>query len=218
MKANRIYAIFVCLLMGSITVHCTHDDEEVNPLSEPNPIERGDDQVLSTEGYAFDKAHSNVRWETAYLGTAALLTGRFNEFNIELEFDEDNPENITVNGSVTLSSVNTGEPHRDGGCLQSTLRTSESDEATFTSTGVVYNDEGGYDVIGDFTFLGVTREVTLKLEYLGTDLLELRNGPTNVAGFQGQFEILAKSVFGLESDNVADRIVIKVNAQFKQPQ
>ena len=221
MKNLSILFIAVLLLAGLFTIQCTHDDEldpggGINPI----PLERGDDVVSFSDNWNFDKTHSSIRWETAYLGTAALLTGRFNDFTIEIEFDEDNPENIVLSGQVTLSSVNTGEPGRDQGCLLGTFGVEESDLAVFESTGVAFDekDATGYLVTGDLTFHGVTSNLEMKLNYLGTDLIDLRGIPTNVAGFEGQFEFNAKSIHGIESSSIADRVVININAQFLQPQ
>ena len=220
MKKLSILFIAALLTAGMFTVQCTHDDVTPTDGIDPIPLERGDDIVSFNDNWSFDKTHSSVRWETAYLGTAALLTGRFNDFVIEIEFDEDNPENIVLSGQVTLSSVNTGEPGRDQGCLLGTFGVEESDLAVFESTSVVFDetDATGYIVTGNLTFHGVTSDLEMKLNYLGTDLLDLRGTPTNVAGFEGQFEFNAKSVFGIESSNIADRVVINVNAQLRQPQ
>ncbi len=220
MKKLPILLIVSLLLAGLSTIQCTHDDEELTPDGfNPEPVERGSDMVSFSDGWSFDKTHSSVRWQTAYLGTAALLTGRFNDFAIEIEFDEDDPENIVVYGQVTLSSVNTGEPGRDQGCLLGTFGVEDSDLAIFESSNVVFDeaDPTSYIVTGNLTFHGVTSDIEMKLTYLGTNELVLRGTPTNVAGFEGQFEFNAKSVFGIESNNIADRIVININAQLRQP-
>ncbi len=220
MKNLSIFGVIVVITGGLLMTQCTHDDETIGPeLPGPNPVERGDDMISFNDDWSFDKTHSSVRWETAYLGTAALLTGRFNQFDIEVEFDEDNPENTVINGVVTLSTVNTGEPGRDQGCLLGTFGVEDSDEAIFTSTSVEFDesDPTGYLVTGDLTFHGITSEVTMQLNYLGTDQLNLRGAETNVAGFEGQFEINAKTVFGIESGSIADRVVININGQFTQP-
>lgn len=224
MKIRNFLSAMVLLLAGSTLlfhVHsCTHED--VMDLDiDPAQFEYGSDEISAEQSWSFDKSHSSVRWETAYLGSSALLTGRFNAFDIEMTFDEDDPENTTIIGKVTLSSVNTGEPGRDGGCLQGTLGVEERDEAIFTSRSVTFDNAGAYLVVGDLDFHGRTDEVTMQLTYLGKTLFDESSGlfgaPFAVAGFEGEFEFNAKSVFGIESTNVADRIVIKINAQYKKP-
>jgi polyisoprenoid-binding protein YceI len=101
-----------------------------------------------------------------------------------------------------------------------TFGVDESDQAVFTSTSVEFDesDPTGYIITGNLTFHGVTSEMVMKLNYLGTNLLDLRGIPTNVAGLEGQFEMNAKSVFGIESTSIGDRVVININGQFNQPQ
>ncbi|MDX1685496.1 MAG: YceI family protein [Saprospiraceae bacterium] len=199
---------------------CTHDDEAETVIP-PAQYEYGDDYVSTQDGYTFDKTHSSVRWETAYLGSSALLTGRFNEFELDIDFFEGESDMTSLSGSVVLSSVNTGEPGRDEGCLLGTFATDVSDEATFESTEVTEDGKGGYNVTGTLTFHGVTSPVTGTLEYVGTTFFDensgVRNAPLNVSGFIVEFEFMAKSVFGIESSNIADRVRVIASGQFKKP-
>jgi polyisoprenoid-binding protein YceI len=198
---------------------CTHEDEILGDIID-STFEYGDDMVKVSEGFNFDHTHSSVRWETAYFGTSALLTGRFNDFTFSIEFDEDNPENTSLNGGVVLSTVNTGEPGRDAGCLLGTFGVSESDTAFFSSTTVEKDGSGGYNVKGDFTFHGVTDDIVGKLVYTGTTLQD--RGDTNpdndffLAGFVMEFDIQAKTIYGIVSGNIADRVHIICSGQFKK--
>ena len=199
---------------------CTHDDEDL-ALIDPSTFEYGEDIVSTSDGFNFDKTHSSVRWESAYLGSSALLTGRFNTFAFTAEFDQKDLEGSSVTGSVTLSTVNTGEPGRDAGCLLGTFGTDVSDEASFASTSITEDGEGGYIIKGDLTFHGITSEVTGTLEYIGTEFYDVDSGifgaPLNVAGIIITFEMNAISVFGIESGNIADRVVVIASGQFKKP-
>lgn len=224
MKIHKYLSAVVFLLVGGLLIFqvhsCTHDD--VMDLDiDPAQFEYGTDEVSAASGWTFDKTHSSVRWETAYLGSSALLTGRFNAFEIEFNFDEDEPEKISVVGKVTLSTVNTGEPGRDAGCLLGTFDVETRDDAVFTSKSVAFDGVGGYLVVGDLDFHGRTDEITMQLNYLGSTRFDessgLRGTPFSVAGFVGEFEFNAKSVFGIESSNIADRISVKINAQYKKP-
>lgn len=218
-RSLSVLAIFLSGMLFYQIPSCTHDD--IADLAiDPIGYEYGDDEVSVTDGWNFDKTHSNVTWETAYLGSAALLTGRFNSFAVELEFVENEPEAISIVGSVVLSSVNTGEPGRDAGCLLNTFDVETKDAAIFTSREVSLDGRGGYLVVGDLDFHGIVDEVSMKLTYLGSTHFDessgLRGTPFTVAGFSGTFEFNAKSVFGIQSDNVSDRIAVTINAQFKK--
>lgn len=216
-----IFALIVLASYGIAVnmVSCTHEDEVLGDII-GTTYTYGDDVVNESDGYVFDHTHSSVRWETAYLGAAALLTGRFNDFVLSIEFDENNPENTKLSGSVILSSVNTGEPGRDGGCLLGTFGTSVSDSASFVSTSVEKDGNGGYVVKGDFTFHGFTNEITGKLTYSGITLFDVDSGvsgaPFNIAGFVMEFDINAKSAFGIQSSSISDRVGIICSGQFKK--
>ena len=224
MKSFKLI-IFSSILLGcmvalfSIT-SCTHDDQVIGQIPDPT-YEYGDDIISTNDGWSFDKTHSSVRWESTYLGTSALLTGRFNSFFADVDFDEGVPANTTFSGKVVLSTVNTGEPGRDAGCLLSTFDVETLDTAYLTSKSVELDGSGGYLVTCDFNFHGVEDEVVMKLEYSGTTRFDensgMRNAPFSVAGLVGTFEFNALSVFGIESSNIADRVVVRVNAQFKKP-
>ncbi len=207
------------LLMAFIAVfvaQCTHDDELV-PIDSNQQvnIQRGTDLVNSiADSWTFDKAHSNVRWETAYQGSAALLTGRFNQFDVQIQFDESNPDLISITASVVLSTVNTGEPGRDGGCLLNTFDVATSDVATFVSTSCEFDPfSSGYLVTGNLTFHGVTDEVTMKLDYAGTAFNE--SGNYDLAGFSGEFDFFATSIFGIESSSISDKVTVLINSQYR---
>ncbi len=199
---------------------CTHDDALIEQIVPPD-YEYGDDIVSTSDGWNFDKRHSSVLWETPYTGVSALLTGRFNTFSAVVNFDEKTPENTTIEGQVVLSSVNTGEPGRDAGCLLSTFDVATLDTAYLTSTLVTLDNKGGYIVKADLNFHGVTSEVTMKLAYAGSKYYDADSGlsgaPYTLAGLSGEFEMNALTVFGIDSHNIGDRVKIRVNAQFKKP-
>ena len=212
--------VLLSFTIGMFSVNsCTHEDDPLAPII-GSTFEYGNDVVATADGYNFDKSHSSVRWETAYLGTSALLTGRFNSFEFTVDFDEDSPENTSIFGKVTLSSVNTGEPGRDAGCLLGTFGTDISDEASFESTEFKLDDEGGYTFTGDLDFHGVKSSIAGTMEYLGTTFYDeesgIRGAPLNVTGFVVRFEFNAKSVFGIESGNIADRVAVIASGQFKK--
>lgn len=224
MKVSQLIPVFaITLVSGFVLLHipaCTHDDELLEQIPPPE-YEYGDDVISTSAGWNFDKAHSNVGWETQYLGASALLTGRFNSFSAQVNFDEKNPANTTILGKVVLSSVNTGEPNRDGGCLQNTFGVATQDTAYLTSKKVELDGKGGYIVTADLNFHGVVSEVIMKLSYSGITRFDENSGlggaPFSVAGLSGEFEMNALSVFAISSTSIADRVIVRVNAQFKKP-
>jgi polyisoprenoid-binding protein YceI len=223
MKNNKILlALLAGILTYTVLLHtisCTREDEVVGTIDPPN-FTYGSEVISTSSGWTFNKSHSSVLWESDYLGVSALLTGRFNAFDAKAEFDEDNPENSTLSGWVVLSSVNTGEPGRDGGCLLNTFGVTVSDTAKFKTTSIAFDNLGGYIAHADLDFHGVKKDVLVQLNYTKATRFDENSGiggaPFTIAGLTGQFEILAKTDFGIVSTSIADRVRIKVNCQFKK--
>lgn len=150
--------------------------------------------VNVTASWIFDKAHSNLRWETDYYDYSnAKLVGRFNNFNFspKFVFDEANLSSCVIHAWVQLSTFDSGEPGRDGPgkCGRSFLGVTYldsaktvvdplSDTAWFRSTSVTKSGTG-YAVKGNFTLnryrtpsgfadgTPITKEVTMYLKSEG---------------------------------------------------
>ncbi len=241
MKQHKTLAFMGIATGLLIFLQCQHADEEIKLAPPPAPthgtetlsctdctplIENGASSDFNTNAvpagqWYFDKTHSNVNWETAYQGVGSLLNGKFNYFVLKnLSFDEQNPANISLEAYVRLNSVNTGEPGRDSGCLLGTYGTASAKTAepeniaTIKSTSAKYNpSDTDFLVTADFTFHGVTLPVTIRLSYVPQTHFDA--GYT-VAGFGAQFEFNALSDFGIESTNISDKVVVKMNALMRK--
>ena len=220
-KSSYLLAGF--LAVGSIyLLACQHENELL--VSNGAKIERGTQKVILTDGKtSFDKTHSNVMWETAYLGGLSLLTGRFDTLGFTtFNFDESNVAGINFEGWVWINRVNTSEPGRDKGCLQTTfgvntgMTTAVENVAILKSKSVeLSKTDKGYIVKCDLTFHGVTKEITGKLTYDGT--VATGSGSTQKFnyGFSFDFQILAKTDFGITSTSIGDKVDVRCNAIFR---
>lgn len=114
-----------------------------------------------------DRSHSEVGFQVRHLLTK--VRGRFNDFGGTIEFDESNPQKSRVDVTIQARSIDTGEPDRD-----KHLRTADFFDVDalptlrFTSTSVVPGGDNTYEVVGDLTIHGVTKQVTLPASFLGT--------------------------------------------------
>jgi polyisoprenoid-binding protein YceI len=208
-------------------VQCAKDDEDLGPAPVvPGPAETG--AVNSFDGtYSFDKVHSNVNWETYYYAEGARLTGKFNNFNLKVDFNSADPASSRIEGWVQLSTFNTGEAGRDGAgkCgpgyvgveyLDTNFTVDPTtDSAWFSATGSVVEADH-YVTKGNFTFNGVTKQVEFKYFFLGINQTTNSTGDvTNRAGFRGQFRFMAQSDYGVTSTSIGDEMIVTVNANFK---
>ena len=222
LKQHYLWIIAIALFGITYVMGCTRENELA--VSNGPEIVRGTDKTsLADPRWTYDKSHSNVMWETAYIGNTSLLTGRFNSFGFnKFEFDEANPANTSFEGFVLLNTVNTGEPGRDGGCLLGTFgtaagKTNEPENlATIKSKSIEFSKtDKGYIVKADVTFHGFTKEVVAKLNYVGKTSTTSNGVVTIVVGFSLDFPILAKTDFGITSNNIGDNVNIRCNAIFR---
>jgi polyisoprenoid-binding protein YceI len=183
----------------------------------------------AADKYYLDKSHSNVGWETKYYGENALLTGRFNWFDMFVTFDKDNPANTKINAVVKLSTFNTGEPGRDGlgKCgltsmgitytdAENTLVNPATDTAWFNSTGCEKHGDG-FLVKGNFKFRGVTKPVDMYLTHTGiaTSTNATSGKKVNRVGFKGEFKFNANTDYAVNSSSIDDVVTVKVNCNVR---
>ena len=142
-----------------------------------------------TGTYAIDPGHSRI----GFVARHAMVTkvrGSFNEFEGSGTFDADNPSDSHLQLTIQAASIDTRNADRDGHLKGNDFFDMERyPEITFASTKVDQLDSGIYQVTGDLTIKGVTKPVTLDLEYAGTAVDPFGN--TRV-GFEGKTTINRK--------------------------
>lgn len=120
----------------------------------------------TVETYKIDPVHSSIGFSIRHF--VGKVSGRFNKFTGIITVDRDNLENSSVEASIDVTSVNTENNMRD-----THLKTPDFFDAekfstiTFKSKSWKKTGDGTYDVTGDLTIKGVTKEVVLKTELLG---------------------------------------------------
>jgi polyisoprenoid-binding protein YceI len=122
--------------------------------------------ATTTRTFSIDKAHSEAVFQVRHLITK--VRGRFSNFQGTVEFDEDRPELSSVKVSIDAASIDTSEPDRD-----KHLRSADFFDVdtyptlTFESTRVRKTGASKFDVTGNLTIHGVTKETTLPVTFVG---------------------------------------------------
>jgi polyisoprenoid-binding protein YceI len=116
--------------------------------------------------WTIDTSHSSVEFVVRHL-MVAKVRGRFAEFGGTIEVGE-TPEASSVRVQITPASISTGDAQRDGHLTSADFfDVGTHPTMTFSSTGVrTLGDR--YAVDGELTVRGVTKPVTLDLEYQGS--------------------------------------------------
>ena len=121
-----------------------------------------------TGTYEIDPAHSRI----GFVARHAMVTkvrGAFNEFTGTAHLDGDNPDRSDVAVTIKAASIDTRNADRDGHLRSNDfLAMDEHPEITFASTAIKQTGDDTFDVTGDLTVRGVTKQVTVPFTYEGT--------------------------------------------------
>ena len=117
--------------------------------------------------WQLDKSHSSVEFSVRHM-MISKVRGRFEDFSVDINFDENNPANTTVEATVQVDSINTREAQRDGHLKSPDFFDADTyPTMTFKSTRVDKVDAKHAKLIGDLTIKNTTNSVTLDVEYVG---------------------------------------------------
>ncbi|MGB3352972.1 MAG: YceI family protein [Mycobacterium sp.] len=148
---------------------------------------------LSTGTWAIDPVHSSVGFSVRHL-VVSKVRGEFETFSGAITIAEDGTP--SVRAEVSVDSINTRNEQRDAHLKSADFFDAEKYPlATFVSTAV-RKDGDSYAVDGDFTLKGITRSVTLNLEFNGVNP---GMGHGEVAGFEASV-VLNRKDFGINID------------------
>lgn len=118
--------------------------------------------VIDTKG-----AHASINFRIQHLGYS-WLTGRFDNFGGSFEFDPADPAKSSVSVEIDMASINSNHAARDKHLRSADfLDVGKFPKATFKSKRIVVTGKDSADIVGDLTLRGVTKEITIKTNYVG---------------------------------------------------
>lgn len=167
--------------------------------------------VLAEGVYKIDPVHSTVIFKISHFGVSHFI-GRFNQPDGRLVFDENRPEKSTIDISVPAGMVDTANAKRDSHLKSPEFfDTEQFPLIAFKSRTVKKINDKQYEVAGDLTLLGKTREITVTADYLGSGK-DAWGGYRS--GFHSRFAI-KRSDFGMGFmiGPLGDEVEITVNLE-----
>jgi polyisoprenoid-binding protein YceI len=125
--------------------------------------------LIPTGTWTVDPSHSKVGFAVKHMGIATVR-GEFTEFEGRLELDGD-LSTARLYGTVQAQSVDTNESQRDEHQRSPDFfDTQRHPELSFRSTAIVPLDDESFEITGELTIHGITREVDLRAEVEGADV------------------------------------------------
>jgi polyisoprenoid-binding protein YceI len=168
--------------------------------------------LAATENYNIDPAHTSVVFSVSHNGQS-FVYGLFRQVQGQYQLDQIYPANSRFRVSIPVESLDTNNAERDKHLRSADFFNSQQfPTITFDSTSVTQSRSGNdvaYEITGNLTMHGVTRQVTIPLKLLDAGP-GLRNDYRT--GFWGQLE-LKRSDFDMNNllNIVGDKIGITVS-------
>lgn len=123
--------------------------------------------LLYATPHTLDKSHTEVGFSIKHL-MITNVKGEFTNFNGEIDFDYKTKSFNKLNAVIKTDSVNTGITKRDNHLRSDDFFLAKKyPQITFKMKS--YKGEGDEgEMLGDLTIRGITKEIKLKVEDLGT--------------------------------------------------
>jgi polyisoprenoid-binding protein YceI len=122
--------------------------------------------VPAAGSWSVDPAHSTVEFVARHL-MVTKVRGRFGDYDASITIGE-RPEDSKVDVTIQAGSITTGDPGRDGHLTSADFLDVENyPTLSFASKTVLATGARTWNVEGDLTIHGVSRPVTLAVEFGG---------------------------------------------------
>lgn len=119
----------------------------------------------TTTKWILDAAHSELAFKVKHM-MITNVKGGFNNFSVQV--DGDDIFKSTIHVSVDAASINTNNADRDAHLKSADFFDAEQHkEITFQSTSFRPTDEDEFELSGILTIKGVSKEITLDVEFGG---------------------------------------------------
>ena len=168
---------------------------------------------VTAGNYDLDSGHGKITWSVNHFGLSTY-TGQFVNVKAELKLDPANPSASTLTATIPLTDV---APNDDR--LKAHLQTADFFDtanhptATFVSRSVTVDSDDANEatVVGDLTLRGVTKPVTIEVEFNGAGTVM----GAYKSGFDGEATI-KRSDFGINYalPAVSDEVKLHIEGEF----
>ena len=126
-----------------------------------------DTTTVSMPTYSVDGAHSSVGFQVRHLGITKV-NGRFADFESTVHVDPDDLSTLEASAVIRIESIDTGVDRRDDHLKSADFFDAENHPTMTFRSREVRNVEGNrFELVGDLTIRGTTREVVLDGVFVG---------------------------------------------------
>ncbi len=168
--------------------------------------------AFAADTYEIDAVHSAFLFRVKHLGVSYSY-GRFNEATGKFTIDAADPAKNSIEIEVKADSIDTANAGRDKHLTgPDFFNTVEFPKLTFKSTTFKKKDGNKFEVTGDLTMHGVTKQVTTEAELVGTGKHPKSGAP--IAGWETTLTIKRSDygmTYGLEG--IGDEVTLTISLE-----
>lgn len=118
--------------------------------------------------WVLDNVHSHVTFSVKHM-MVATVRGSFKNYSGNLTLDPADFTRSTFEGDIEVASIDTGNTDRDNHLRSADFfDVGTHPKISFKSTSIQAKGDGEYTVQGDLTIRGVTKPISLEVEFPGT--------------------------------------------------
>lgn len=170
--------------------------------------------------YNVDLSHASIVWKVSHLGLSDYVA-RFADFDASIDFDASDVSKSKVTASINPMSIQTAYPNSDEKDFDKALATEKGwfnagkfASITFNSTSIEMTGDNTAEMVGDLTFLGVTKPVTLDVVFNGAMQRQPFSGKPTM-GFSAT-TTLNRSAWGMSKyvPQVGDSVSVMIEGEF----
>lgn len=166
-------------------------------------------QATAADNYSLDISHTSIIFGISHFNYSYTY-GRFNKAQGSFQWDDANPAASQFVLAIDAASIDTNDPKRDDHLRNADFfNANQFPQIVFQSTAVRSKGENNYDVVGNLTMHGVTKQVTLPVKKLG-------EGPGPYGKYRCGFfcqTTLNRSDFGMSGmlPNIGNQVAITIS-------
>lgn len=118
--------------------------------------------------FTLDKVHSSVSFRVKHM-MVATAKGEFKDFDVQVEGDLNNLENLQIEAKIAAASIDTNNADRDGHLRSPDFFDAENHPyVLIKSKSIKKITDGEYELTADVTIRDVTHSEKFTVEYNGT--------------------------------------------------
>jgi polyisoprenoid-binding protein YceI len=122
---------------------------------------------MSTTTWSLDPTHSEIHFKVRHL-LISWVTGTFRNFTASVETEGEDISTAKAKFSADVNSISTNNDARDGHLKTNDFFDAENHpQISFESTRLEKTSDEDYTMHGNLTMRGVTKPITLKVEFGG---------------------------------------------------